>query len=196
MRKTIILLIINLLFSSCDYFKDKRHDAITRIMSEYIDIPYENFECWTNDSLTKVAPWKQAKIKLIQYIDSTQCPSCYLHKIALQDEILYMEHYYKENFFSVFIIAPRRRDREKLYAEFSNGLLPMTLFIDTAHVFMDSNPKLPEESMLHTFLLDENDKVILVGNPMTNQKVKDLMVTVIERKLGKKLYNENIERVK
>lgn len=38
-------------------------------------------------------------------------------------------------------------------------------------VCMFDNITIPLESMYHTFLLDENNKVILVGNPIANDKI-------------------------
>ncbi len=40
--------------------------------------------------------------------------------------------------------------------------------------------------MYHTFLLDENNNVILVGNPMINKKNEDMMLAIVEEKFGKK----------
>ena len=34
--------------------------------------------------------------------------------------------------------------------------------------------------MYHTFLLDENDKAILVGNPITNKKIKEFKRAIFE----------------
>ncbi len=182
---TILLTISSILLSSCDSSKDRVHEAVTQMMSEYIDIPYDKMECWTNDSLMKVSPWKQAKLKLVHFVDSTQCSSCYLHKIAIQEKLLHFEHDYKKVFTNVFIIAPGQRDRRKLYAEYGSDLLPATIFVDTTHVFVESNPKFPEESMLHTFLLDENNKVILVGNPYVNKNMYEFLVGKVEERLRK-----------
>ena len=62
---------------------------------------------------------------------------------------------------------------------------PTTLFIDSVNVFMEANPNIPSESMFHTFLLDDNNKVILVGNPIFNKQIDDMMLSIVEEKLGK-----------
>lgn len=38
--------------------------------------------------------------------------------------------------------------------------------------------------MLHTFLLDEDNKVILVGNPLHNKKIEEMFYKIVEEKLG------------
>jgi len=44
---------------------------------------------------------------------------------------------------------------------------------------------LPKDNLLHTFLLDENNNVILVGNPVRNKKIKEMFYKIVEEKLGK-----------
>jgi hypothetical protein len=49
-----------------------------------------------------------------------------------------------------------------------------TVFYDLDGSFERLNPHLPPDEQLHTFLLNEKNKVILVGNPSYNKKLKDL----------------------
>lgn len=61
---------------------------------------------------------------------------------------------------------------------------------------MESSPNLPSESMYHTFMLDENNRVILVGNPMLNKQIEDMMLSIVDEKLGNNLtqkVEKNIE---
>ena len=39
--------------------------------------------------------------------------------------------------------------------------------------------------MLHTFLLDEDDNVILVGSPLHNRKIEEMFYKIVEERLGK-----------
>ena len=40
--------------------------------------------------------------------------------------------------------------------------------------------------MFHTFLLDENNNVLLVGNPLDNEKIEEMFWQIVEKKLGKR----------
>ena len=53
--------------------------------------------------------------------------------------------------------------------------------------------KRPSESMFHTFRLDENNKVILVGNPMLNKQIEDMMLSIVDEKLGNNL-SQKVEK--
>lgn len=48
------------------------------------------------------------------------------------------------------------------------------LFVDTANVFLTNNPDIPTSKMLHTFLLDENDVVLLCDDPLRSMKMDSL----------------------
>ena len=75
-------------------------------------------------------------------------------------------------FYNIFIINPDSKAKKMLESKYSDNLIPQTIFVDSANVFMEVDPNILSESMYHTFLLDENNKVILVGNPMLNKQLK------------------------
>jgi len=52
--------------------------------------------------------------------------------------------------------------------------------------FIKENPHIPLKGIYHTFLLDENDSVILVGDPFKNEKMEKLLQKVIEREKQRK----------
>ena len=164
---------------------EKEFQNIEAMQSEKTTIPYELMDCWANDSVTEVSPWKNAKYKLIHYIDSASCSSCYLQKVKINDFLFHMEELSNNEFYNVIILTPGSNAKKDLEHLFSEKLIPQTIFIDSANTFLQRNPHIPSETMYHTFLLDENDKAILVGNPITNKKIKELLMSRFEKKFGK-----------
>lgn len=61
-------------------------------------------------------------------------------------------------------------------------MLSYPIYMDTTGVFRRTNPQLPSNPMLHTFLLDENNEVLAVGNPLENEKNRP---DVLENREGK-----------
>lgn len=55
---------------------------------------------------------------------------------------------------------------------------------DTTGVFHRTTPQLPSNPMLHTFLLDENNEVLVVGNPLDNEKIDRMFWRTVKEKLG------------
>ena len=66
-----------------------------------------------------------------------------------------------------------------------NSRVNYPIILDTLGQFAKLNPHLPKNKALHTFLLDENNNVILVGNPLHNKKIKEMFYRIVEDRLGK-----------
>lgn len=63
-------------------------------------------------------------------------------------------------------------------------MLPYPIYMDTTGIFHRTNPQLPSNPMLHTFLLDENNEVLVVGNPLENEKIDRMFWRTVKEKLG------------
>lgn len=159
-------------------------ETVEKMQQKAIEIPYDRMACWTNDSILEISPWKKAKMKLVHYIDSATCSTCYLQKAATNEFLHSMERLSKNEFYNVFIINPDKKTRTRIEDDFKEKQIPSTVFLDSANIFMGLNPNIPSESMFHTFLLDENNKVILIGNPMVNKQIEEMLVLIVEEKLG------------
>lgn len=183
----ILLSAICSLICACNSQKKELQEKCEKLQSKEIEIPYEQMVCWTSDSIKAISPWNRAKLKMIHYVDSAACSTCYLNKIAKNEQLFRMEKFSNNEFYNIFIINPSNKAKKRLEMDFNDKLIPQTIFVDSANVFTEVNPNIPSESMYHTFLLDENNKVILVGNPNANEKIAEMLLSIVEKKLGKKL---------
>lgn len=181
------------ILSACNSHKAEVQATVEKMQSSTITIPYERMECWASDSILEDRPWNKAKLKLVHYVDSATCSTCYLQKIAIYGLLFSMEAQSNNDFYNVFIINPNIIAKKKLISDFSGKLIPKTIFVDSSNVFMESNPNLPSESMYHTFMLDENNRVILVGNPMLNKQIEDMMLSIVDEKFGNNL-SQKVEK--
>ena len=84
-----------------------------------------------------------------------------------------------------FIYSPSKKDRKSVELILKNGNFDYPILLDTLNEFAKLNPHLPANRVLHTFLLDEDDNVILVGNPLHNRKIEEMFYKIVEEKLGK-----------
>ena len=194
MRKIGYLLLLVMSYCYLTACNSQKHDvqkALEKMQSSAIAIPYERMECWLNDSILEVSPWNKAKLKLVHYVDSATCSTCYLQKIAVKKYLFDMETMTKYDFYNIFIINPDGKAKKELKMKYLEKLIPQTIFVDTANIFLKENPNIPSESMYHTFLLDENNKVILVGNPMLNKPIEDMIISIAEERLGKVISTVN-----
>ena len=124
-------------------------------------------------------------LSLIVYTDSTSCTSCAINKQDLWFPFLEYCKRYKGKLSFYFIYAPSKKDRKGVELALKNINFDYPILLDTLGEFERLNPHLPENKVLHTFLLDENNHVILVGNPLHNKKIEEMFYRIVEEKLGK-----------
>lgn len=179
----IFSLVYCILFTACNDSKDKMQHNIRQMQSTPISIPYSDMVCWSEDSISPIDLCKQAQLKLVHYVDSVQCTTCYLHKIAQYKKLFQLEQESNFKFINVFVMAPGSKRKRMLLSDYKNKLLPQVLFVDTARVFAKKNRTIPSEEMYHTFLLNENDSVILVGNPVIYPKIAKLFYSTVKGRL-------------
>ena len=77
------------------------------------------------------------------------------------------------------IVAPKHEQIEDAYLSIESNGLDSPVYVDTAYAFRKANPYLPDERMYHSFLLDEKDSVVIVGNPIENPKIDSLINVIV-----------------
>jgi len=91
-----------------------------------------------------------------------------------------METQSNNDFYNVFIINPNIIAKKKLISDFTECLYGI-------------KPQFTVRVNYHTFMLDENNRVILVGNPMLNKQIEDMMLSIVDEKLGNNL-SQKVEK--
>lgn len=124
-------------------------------------------------------------LKLVIFTDSTACTPCAMKQMYHWDP--FIEKAYKSNHMLqlMFVISPKKNEIDMLNKSLKIAIYDYPIYIDTLSVFERMNPHLPKNKALHTFLLDENNNVILVGNPLHNKRIEEMFYKIVEEKLGK-----------
>lgn len=186
MRKSWILyfVISGICLFGCMSPKERTEEVIKEFKKEKVVLPYEDMSCWINDSIQHNRPWEQAKLKLVIYVDSTNCSECTLKTMYMWKDFVEMEQEYKPDFFLVYIFQTKKEIAPRaLASEFKITELNHPMYIDSQSVFAKSNPHLPQESLYHIFLLDNENNVILVGNPLFNPQIEELLRKEVEDRI-------------
>lgn len=122
------------------------------------------------------ANWKYT---FAQYVDSAQCSPCTLNKMYQWNE--YIERLRKKGVRFVFIFEANRALLEDVYLAIESSGLKNPIYVDTAYVFRRGNEFVPEGVQYHSFLLNKEGKVLVVGNPMLNKKIEKLINATINQ---------------
>lgn len=123
----------------------------------------------------------QASFTIVNYIDSSGCTKC-KSRLPMWKNFI-DELFYKTDSLSrvLLFIHPKQLDDVRNLVMETH--FPYPVCIDLA----DSLNKLnhfPADERFHCFLLDEDNRVILIGNPVQNPKIKELYIRTICERLG------------
>lgn len=162
-------------------------ENIKKMQSKSITIPINHFDYWTNDSLFPQKVYTNAELKLVVYIDSTECSMCYISKQFLWKDVIKLEGDYNNKFSIYFIVEPSQEHKKELYKKINKEDLIHPIYIDTLGSFAKTNTNIPIEAMYHTFLLDCKNNVLFVGNPIGNSIIKEKMFGVIKEQISNEM---------
>lgn len=183
--KYIYLILIILGAFSC---KEPHNKEIRNILKEWehkqILFPKESKFYLIEKDTNYTIPHSQYKILI--YVDSIGCISCKLQLDKWKNFIKVTDSITNKKIPFIFFFHPFNPKEITSILKKENFKYPIS--IDTK----DSLNKLnhfPKEMMFQTFLLDKNNKVVAIGNPIHNTKIKKLYLKIITGK--EKVNNKN-----
>lgn len=112
----------------------------------------------------------EKEYKILNYIDTNGCTEC---QLKLFDWQMLKEELDSLECDVALVFVAWTNDYEKLEILQSVNRFDTPIFYDRKGR-MDSLNQFPSSSLFHTFLLDRNNRVVLVGSPLGNEKLWDL----------------------
>lgn len=120
------------------------------------------------------------KYKLIVFYDDKECLSCKAGKLNEWHGLLSRIYYDYQNVVVYFIFSPAHNDVMKLKEVLASQRFGHVIYVDDRGIFRKQNPWLPNESLYHTFLVDYDNRIVLVGNPLQNAKISEMFFKRIQ----------------
>ena len=177
MKKTGVLLLMLCLLAAC---QESDKERLTRLVQEWdgkeISFPVQAvFTVQGRDTVD--FRWQAAPYRIVTYVDSIGCTSCKLQLPKWKQLIAETDSLFgKEKLSYVFFFHPKDA-RELTYLTRRDGFTYPVCF-DREDAFNRLN-RFPSEMALQTFLLDKDNRVVAIGNPVHNPQVKELYLNVI-----------------
>jgi hypothetical protein len=109
--------------------------------------------------------------KIIVYVSSSECTSCMLQLSAWKLFLHDIDSVTHRNIPCLFIVNPPRILDLIVLLELAEWEIPVC--VDMNNDFAVIN-KIPVNANFHTFLLNEQNRVVLIGNPMQNIEIAKL----------------------
>ena len=120
--------------------------------------------------------FKDADYKVVSYVDSAGCTGCKLQLPRWKELIAEVDSLAGGSVPFLFYFHPKDL-KELKYLTRREGFVYPVCF-DEKDDFNRLN-RFPSEMMFQTFLLDKENKVVALGNPVLNPKVKELYLKLI-----------------
>lgn len=178
MKNIYVLILLTLLFSCQESEKKK----IMRIVSEWQDkeiIFPENLVFTRFGTDTVDTPFSQSEYKILMYVDSIGCTSCKLQLPRWKNFIQLLDSTCQDSIpVIIFLNSNNIKDIQYILKRDKYNL---PVCIDREDSLNKLN-NFPQEISLQTFLLDKNNKVKAIGNPIHNEKIKDFYLSLLTGK--------------
>ena len=118
-----------------------------------------------------------AHINLIAYYAPENCISCKIKGLYRWDELLLAADSLSD-FNITFIFQTDTLQNHDIES------LDYPVILDSNAYFISANPSIPTDSRYHTFLLDRNNRVVLVGNPLSSDAMWSLFRKTLDNMLA------------
>jgi hypothetical protein len=82
-------------------------------------------------------------------------------------------------FVPIFLFSPPKDKIDEVSKVIEFNEFDHPVFLDEHQAFPKANPHIPADNRFHTFLIDKNGKVVLVGDPVNNPQLWELYKTTI-----------------
>ena len=127
--------------------------------------------------------------RLVIYLDSFSCTSCVISRLNELENFFNISKSSNGAFLPVFVFTPSEKEKNDNLINIKNSLkqnnIDFPVYIDFENSFLSNNRFIPEEQQYHMFLLDNENKIVLIGNPVSSDSLWDLYMNTIEALIEK-----------
>lgn len=183
MSKIYILIVFLLLLCSCKKYTNKYQKLVDEWHGKEIIFPdYMPFTIYANDTVNYSV---DGDLKILLYIDAVGCTSCKMRISEWKLFISQIDSISNNSIPFIFIMRPKDTNNNDYIRSFlKKNFFNKPVYIDNDNIMNNKN-HFPTEIQLQTFLLDRENKVILMGNPIYNPEIKQLYLKVIKEQQQK-----------
>lgn len=178
MMARLFPLLLTLLLLSC---QESRETKISRLVKEWegkeIVFP-EDCSFSIHGKEQCASPALDSPYKIVYYVDSLGCMSCKLKLEKWKRFMQEVDSLASDKVSSFFYFHPKAKDLKELGLILKSRGFDYPVCVDKADRFNASN-LLPENDSFHVFLLDKQNKIKVIGNPILSPSIKKLYLQVI-----------------
>lgn len=175
MIKCICIISICVLVISCSLFDEESLEyrkVVLKWHNREVILPAKSYHNTTGNNISSLM---NKKYKIFTYIDTLGCASCNFGAMEWNQLIHEVDSL---NYDVAFLFYAHLKDYEEFETYLETNKFKHPIFYDYNGECNIKN-NLPNQVIYQTFLLDENNKVLLIGKPKPNTKLWDLYKKII-----------------
>ena len=116
------------------------------------------------------------------FVDSATCSPCVWNQMPLWQEFADSVRNQNTDVSFAFVFHTKSSNKDRfLETMCKDTLFHYPIFLDTAGVFIKNNPNIPSNRLLHSFLLNSDNRVILVGDPVQNIRIREMFDLFLQK---------------
>lgn len=159
-----------LLCTSCNTHISETEKIITKWYQKEIVFPDNMIFVIKGDTVKY--DFAGANYKILTFADSSDCIGC---RLKLNQWDTYLSTINSD---TKFIMVINNIDVNKIISQTKYDRFNRPIFIDNKGIFLKNN-EMPQDIQYQTFLLDSQNRVIVLGNPLFNRRVDSLYRSII-----------------
>lgn len=181
MMRLFSYIIFTILLVSC---KESEQERITRLVNEWSGkvIQFPDSIClrsFRNDTVITKYTKENFTYTILNYVDTIGCVSCRLQLPRWKEMMNEIDSIYPNKVNCLMVFNPQGKNL--LIRQLKNNQFDYFVFIDEKDTLNKMNNFLSEENFT-TFLLDKDDRILAIGNPVLSPRVRELYFNIISEK--------------
>lgn len=172
------LLMIAVLLPSCSSRKKEIRDNIRAMTSHFITLP-ENMLVLEDGRAVSERDTASYRRQLIVWVSPSECSDCRISHLIDLNPVREELSKHPSAVMKV-IFSPQEEDAPSLIRKIMSALPQGKIYVDSDCQFGVMNDFIPEDNRYHSFLIDENNVPILVGNPVASAGMMELFKKALE----------------
>lgn len=185
MKKRLIIvgiislcLIFGLFYYVSTYSERELKSQITKMQGKTVDLNFKDAEIYLN-GLDTVYDGTGAN-RLVVFVDSLSCAGCSLNNLiryyAINDSLN------KKDGHIVVVLHSQKSRVDDIRKRIKVDKFPFWCIIDRKGEFIRNNSFVPDNGVLHSFMLNGDNRITIVGDPSLNSKINKLVLNQLNQK--------------